>query len=215
MRLVSIAAAASLLMASWPTACSGPPTPSSPSPSPEPSASPAPSYPRGVANATAFENLELIRNLERSSGRSSDLVFIGSAAKLDGRISPGGGWRYQFAEGTIRVVEWDVSPAGEVIFIPNAFWSGFRMEKKGIGPSLKLDSPAIIASALENGGQAYVNRFPDALAGILWAYFSGLVYVNVQFYTPETKAPCELGPIVFDARTGDLLTRDLSCLARL
>lgn len=195
------------------SACSQTPTaPSSPSPPPSPSASPT--YPTGKPDATAFENLQLIRDLERASGRQSDLVFIGGGAKLDGHASPGAGWTYQFAEGTVRVVQWGVSTAGQVTFRPNAYWSDYRQEKKEIGPSLRLDSPAVIASALRNGGQAFVNQFPGAKVKMLYAHLAGVVHSQVTFYALG-EAPCELGPIVVDARTGQLLTRELSCLDRL
>ncbi len=49
---------------------------------------------------------------------------------------------------------------------------------------------------------------------MLYAYLAGVVYGEVTFYALG-QAPCELGPIVIDASTGNLLTRELSCLDRL
>ena len=49
---------------------------------------------------------------------------------------------------------------------------------------------------------------------MLYAHLAGVVYSQVTFYALG-EAPCELGPIVVDARTGQLLTRELSCLDRL
>jgi hypothetical protein len=179
---------------------------------PAPSPSPSPTLPAGKPDGTAFDNLQFVRDLEQSSGRRSDLVFIGGGANLDGRVPQGLVWRYQFAEGGIRVVEWSISATGRVTFFPNALWSSYRLEMKEISASLALDSPAIISSALRYGGQAYVDRFPGAKVEMFYGHFRGIVYSQISFFTSPREAPCELGPIVVSAQTGELLTRELSCL---
>src|SRR5688500_14748571 len=96
-----------------PWACGGEPT--NPTPSPSPSVSPT--Y-TAQPNATAFENLQMISDLERKSGRNSILVRISTAGtEPSGRITPvaGSGWDYDFAEAATQrqtFFRWELRPSG-------------------------------------------------------------------------------------------------------
>jgi hypothetical protein len=194
--------------------CPYSPSPAIPSPSPVPSASP--SYPAGRPNATALENLPLILSLERASGRQTVLFnLVSNGSDLDGRIQGESTWSYEFAERretTYTFYFWAVTEAGDVQFrgpalpvLPFAF--------SDLGPVITIDSDAAVELARSYGAEPYVRAHSDARPRPLAARFvGGLPVWNVRF--DAKSAPCELGPIYIDARTGDLLARDLWCLSQ-
>jgi hypothetical protein len=181
-------------------------------PSPNPSASP--SYPAAKPDATAFENLPLIRSLERSSSRRSFLVEIGTpAATQEGVSAPGDGWEYTFAEivGTrIDLYRWTVFSTGGVKFRgpePNVS----RLEINDIEPLL-VDSNTAARLGREYGAQAYVDRYTQVRIHMSIRLLRGLVVWELSFFAPVSQTGCEL-PIWLLAKTGELLARDLRCLS--
>ena len=185
--------------------CSGPTTPTP---------SPSPSYPRGRANATIFENIALIRQLEGNFARNSSLVFMGGAATQDGRVSPDATWRYQFGYTTdrFRVVQWSVWPDGTIQYDGETLGLNVTSTSE-IGPALVYDSPEIARLARTHGAQPYGDRFPGALVGYTYRYRFGTPEGNAGFFANGT-APCRVD-IYLNFETGGLLGRDLTCLNRL
>lgn len=178
-----------------------------------PSASP--SYPAAKPDATAFENLSLIRSLERSSGRKSFLVEINApSVTQEGVSTPGDGWQYTYAEvvGThTDLYPWTVYSTGQIEFHgrqPNVS----RLEINDIEPLLVIDSDTAARLGREYGAQAYVDRYSQVRIHMRVRLLGGLVVWEVSFFAPVTQTRCEL-PIWLLAKTGELLARDLRCLS--
>src|SRR5438876_7976128 len=69
-------------------------SPSQPTPSPSPSPTPL----MGKPNATVLANIDLVRQIERGTGRSTILVWVGTAgANQHGTPLADSSWHYTFA----------------------------------------------------------------------------------------------------------------------
>lgn len=190
--------------------CGGPsaPTPgTSPNPGGSPSARPS---------STALENLSLIRNLETATGRQSILYFVFGDVTQAGVLSPNSAWNYGFyAPETSPFISynWSVYTDGRVQFREGS------LVRRGIEfiemqPRLRIDSPQAVRLALDYGARAYANRYPDALVLMSYRYIGRQPICQMRFFVlsvPGTTRPCELGPILIHAETGELMLRDLSC----
>lgn len=192
------------------TSCGGSPTAPSPAPSPTPTP-----YPMGKANATAFENLPLARQLEHASGRQTVFVYLsGSAVTQQGLCSPGNSWSYifgQLRDNIVKLYGWSVRCDGTVKFhgeIPDAL----HFQIKELGPSLLIDSPEAVRLGRQYGAQRFVDKFPGALVKLIGRFMYGLPAWEAEFFDLSTR--CNV-PILFRADTGEFLSRDLTCLNQL
>jgi hypothetical protein len=189
---------------------SGCKAPTNPTPSPSPTPS---SFPRGVPNATALENLALIETLERAQGRQTTrLVWVSTQVNLDGR---GGAWRYQFGEiveGRASLYEWNVSTDGTVQHLGRVT-ELVRVEYGELRP-LTIDSPEMARLGLEYGGQRFIDRYPTVrtVVSVIYRHLGGKPVCNLVFRA-EPDVEC-IVPIYIDAQTGALMARDLSCLSK-
>lgn len=169
---------------------------------------------RGTANATIFENIALIRQLEADFARDSSLVFMGGAATQDGRVSAGSSWRYQFGytTDTFHVVQWKVLPDGTIQYDGETLPLNVT-STRDIGPSLVHDCPEVARLARLYGAQPYVDRFPMALVGTVYRFRFGTPEGYVNFFADGTT-PCTV-QIYLNFETGGVLGRDLTCLNNL
>lgn len=189
-------------------ACASSPT----TPAAAASPSPAAGWPRAKAAASALENLEHVRSLERSLRPDTVLItMFAVSAEFDGTAPAGGGtWAYVFrtpAGRPMEIYQWDVDRSGAVkMFGPV---SPIRIiEPNDIGPSIVIDSRAAIEIGMANGGRDYLRLRPDAKPGLTANGWGPGGAWLVRFFASGT---CQLGPIEIDARTGEVRTRDLSC----
>jgi len=180
--------------------------------------SPAPpTYPSGKPNATAFENLELVRAMERASGRESNLVLVAGGATVDGRLWGSLAWRYQFAEvvgNSVKLYEWNVEQSGEIRFA-GLRSNTSRLGSGEIGPFLLIDSPEAIRLGRQYGAGPLVEQYPQAFVEVGYKYLGGPT-CEMRFYTSPSGRPCPSASawIYISSVTGQLITRDLTCAPR-
>jgi hypothetical protein len=184
----------------------------SPSQPTSPAPQPSPTYSPGRPNATAFENLQLVRSLETASGRSTILTSIsGWGIAQDGRVASGNAWEYFFTEGRERSYDWNVTSTGEVILRGPYAWSS-RFEPTDLTQALAIDSDQAILLGLKGGAQAFVDRYPQTAVTARVRVQAGVPTWELRFQDTTRGPLC--GVVVFiNSQTGELLGRDLSCLA--
>jgi hypothetical protein len=175
-------------------------------PTPEPGV-----FPRGRANATLFENLPLVRELEARSGRGAVLVFMDGTATTDGRLHSGSSWSYHFGYGTnpYRVISWTVDPAGDVRYAGEEVVLR-KTSRREISAAAYADTPEVARLALSHGGDAYVARFSEAALRVGYRFRFGVPEAQVHLASPQANG-CEIDVFVnFDTRA--LLGSEMSCL---
>jgi len=169
----------------------------------------------GKANATLLANLDLIRQIETATGRRTILVWMSVAgADANGIVEPGNAWHYTFADrATERIAyyDWAVRDTGaieprDVFPLP-----GLEITEITI---VSIDSDQAARLARSYGGQTYFDRFSNAHIRMAVRYIQGkLVWDLLLQGAPPVGPFCEV-PMTIDATTGQLLSRDLSCLNR-
>src|SRR5438477_4974146 len=188
-------------------------SPSQPTPSPSPSPTPL----MGKPNATVLANLDVVRQIEKGTGRSTIRVWVRAAgADAGGIVEPGNAWHYTFAERTVDGVvlhDWAVRDTGEIE--PRDVFPVPGLDILEIGPSLRIDSDEAARLARTYGGQAYFDRFSGAYLQMSGRYIGGKVVWDLLFQgaPPIGGDICEI-PMVIDATTGELLYQSLACLNR-
>lgn len=198
--------------------CGQSPISPNPLPTSSPSPSPAPS-PVGKPNATALENLPLVRSLEQATGRGGLLITINGTAKAqDGIPRPGSLWDYVFAQvnatGLPRLYYWTVYSDGTIEFTDDAANVG-RQTYVDIGPSLAIDSPEAVRRGQDYGAKPFVDRYPGTLVAMVARSVAGRVIWQMRFFDLSPEDPLCSVEVTIDALTGELLLRDLSCLNRI
>src|SRR5262249_40189052 len=142
-RVKMLLAAATLISAQGHPGCGSPTEPAQPSPSPRPTQTPSPTFPEGTPNATAFQNLEHVRTLERASGRlTTVLVALVGDATQEGVVASGDSWSHYFADPDaappVKLYGWNVRSDGRVIFSESADIQRFDLTE--LGPFLAVDA---------------------------------------------------------------------------
>ena len=130
-------------------ACGG--APSGPAPTPSPSPTPL----MGKANATVLANVDVVRQVERATGRHTILVWVGTAgAGQSGTPLVDSSWHYTFAGSTTDGVvyhDWAVRETG--VIEPRDVFPVPGLVISEIGPSLRIDSDEAARLARSYGGQ--------------------------------------------------------------
>ena len=180
-------------------------------PSPVVTPSPTP-YPSGTPSATALENVPLVVGLEKTAGRPGRLVMISASGLTpgDGRISEEDRWSYVFADANLDLFRWTVRPQGEVVFEGRTF-NLLNLEMADIQARIRIDSDEAVAIALRNGGQRFVDRYPNARAlgncrdqrAVLTWQLSFLDFSGGTLCRPE---------FWINAIDGRMLARNVSCV---
>lgn len=207
-----------VFLSAWSGCGKNPSTPDLvPTAAPAPTATPSPNYPLGTPNATAFENLPLIRSLETASGRQTILVSLGgSGLDQDGRLLSGDGWQYVFAEragNVVNLYEWTLRSTGALELTGPYSPFNNRVDFTEIGPVLAVDSDEAVRLGRRYGAQPFVDKYPNAHVTMTCRFQGRLPTWEMKFWDHSpTGTRCELGPIYVNAQTGDLLARELSCL---
>lgn len=213
---VCVVALAALAMVS----CDGttPTEPERPTPTPmvRPTPTPTPTppvYPPGAPNGTAFENLQHVTQLEAASGQPGTLVHVEGICELDGRVTVGSGWAYNFFRTAPDLqATWFVWSDGRVQFY--SFQPGLHGQTGSIEGSLVVDSPAAIQRALETGASAFAAIHPDAIVRVRYWYSFGHVTCDMQFFDRAYVDRCE-PQVIIDAATGEVLSKALECIGGL
>jgi hypothetical protein len=181
-------------------------------PTPIPTSKPAVPFPSGRPEATALENLALIRNLEdKASDKAMILVSVGTyPVTTSGRLVPAQGspWVYWFAEAagpTTRVDQWYVQPDGSVQFHGN-FEPVARPSYRELQPDMQLDSDRAAVLALEYGGQRFVDKYPGSMLGMVCEWMNGRPVWDVTIRNPQLAGPTCADEVLVDAGTGALLS---------
>lgn len=160
-----------------------------PSPVASPVASPTsiPGY--GRPNATAFENLAMVRAAEVATGRRTILVAIGGYVTVSGRLAPGNGWGYVFSkpdDPSFHVYIWKVDDTGLFYFLGE---DDRNFERQEVGTSSQIDS----TEALRRGAghaTAFLNRFPNSVVRSDLTYLAGLPVWRLEFLDDSPDLSC-------------------------
>lgn len=171
-----------------------------------------PGQPRATPNATVLANLPQVLDLERAERQDSRLVRIGGGVGADGTLLPGSAWTYIFHRFNGQV---------ETRFVWKV-WSDGRITFRGPEPPLgrdsfehlpdliRLDSDELVQLALDHGGTAFVERFPDARVSMAFYVLAGIPTCEMQFRSlnrPPGSGFCE-PQVWIDAASGDLLLKE-------
>jgi hypothetical protein len=176
-----------LIVATGMTACQGPTTPEPPDP------------PRGKADSTILENIEVVRAREAATGRDSILVALGGVGAITGTSCPDGGWWYRFAaRPSYRLYDWTVYCDGDIEFLGEKTDAAHH-DMTEIGPVLNLDSDDLAQVMPANGGQDYLDRYPQARFGLSGRYIGRRPIWEVFFTTLDV--PCGFSAVI-DGQTG-------------
>ena len=175
--------------------CKNNPSGPSPTPSPTPFLPPLGEV-RGVPNATALQNLELITRVARRERPGAYVYEIDGSVDLTGRTIDGSGWRYffQHEQPTSRTDVWTVWKDGSITWYLDEL-PGRNAWLEDIAPLIKFDSDRVIQIARSAGGLeacalkpgAYGRTifhirsgFPICEAGIGGDGYGGGVYIHLQ-----------------------------------
>jgi hypothetical protein len=175
---------------------------------PEPSPTPV----MGVANARVFDNMALIRSLERKDRATTILTAIGADATLDGVVQEGAYWAYIFTDFQRHLFYiWQVSFDGEVGG-PSVVHGTRLPFGDDIGALITLDSDEAVEITLASGAKAFVDRYPNINVRIGYEIQAGLPVCHLIFEdlsgTSGTCAP----RYWIHATTKELLARDAECI---
>jgi hypothetical protein len=148
--------------------------------------------PRGKPDATILENIAFLRAQEVAARPNSILVALGGISPIGGTTCPDGYWWYRFAEPPYyRLHDWAIGCDGRF-----SFWGEypdtFRLDIAEIGNVLTVDSRDVIRIARENGGQAYLDRYPDARVELLGRFRGGRPAWEIHLESRQTR--CGLAP---------------------
>ena len=132
--------------------CKNNPSGPSPTPSPTPFLPPLGEV-RGVPNATALQNLELITRVARRERPGAYVYEMDGAVDLTGRTSEGNGWRYffQHEQPSSRTDIWTIWKDGTITWYLDEL-AGRNAWLEDIAPLVQLDSDRILAIARDAGG---------------------------------------------------------------
>lgn len=135
---------------------------------------------------------------------------MGGNVTLDGLVTPGSSWTYAFADPKsafpVRLFRWQVLPDGRVES-SNAM-DDLRLDLVDLTPRLMVDSPEAVRLGRRYGAESYVRRYPQAFVRLHYRYVGRLPVCQMIFVG---QPACELGPVIVNAETGDLLSRALNC----
>jgi hypothetical protein len=181
-------------------------------PTPTPTPTPHVKIPPGKPDATALENLALVRGLDEAAGHTTILVAIGNTrVGTDGRAMRGAdSWEYGFAPtdpNELRIYWSSVDATGHIRFLGFTEPTIRRFSYTELEP-LPLDSSQIVALALAQGGQRFWDKYPGSFIGIDCRWIGGRSVWEVGMRN-RSVPDCYEG-FVFDARTGELLVREPS-----
>ncbi|OGF64140.1 MAG: hypothetical protein A2Y62_19820 [Candidatus Fischerbacteria bacterium RBG_13_37_8] len=164
-------------------------------------------FPRGTPNAKAFDNLQLVRSLEKKQRQNTLLIIISTAgANQEGSVIEGSAWSYFFGvlENNVeRTFIWKVWADGIVEYVGLApYHRPYNIIE--LGPVLKINSDAAIKIARHYGAKEYFNKYPNAAITMnyIWKYSQAIV--TVSLYDPYELGECEPEWLI-KSDTGELL----------
>ncbi len=178
---------------------------------PTPTSKPAVPFPSGTPEATALQNLALIRNLEaKASNKQMILVLVTTnGVSAQGRMTPGhDSWYYSFAEAVgenPNVDAWAAYPDGHVAFLRNGHPDS-RLVYRDLAPDLQLDSDSAAALALQHGGQRYIEVYPEATLVMFSAWEGGRPIWSVTIRDARAAPYMCREELVIDGGTGAILS---------
>lgn len=163
---------------------------------------------RGKPDATILENVEFFRVLAQLSRPGSILVAMGGISPLGGTTCPDGYWWYRFAEPPYyRLYDWAIGCDGQ--FTSDHEWPDRRgIAMTEIGAVLKVDSQDVIRIAREHGGQAFLDRYPDARVSLLGKFIAGSPVWEIHLESRQTR--CGFGAFI-DGQTAELFGASEPC----
>jgi hypothetical protein len=161
---------------------------------------------RGVPVATALENLDFVTRLAVAAYPTSRLVKIAGHTDLQGRLldNPIDRWSYNFLDADGRYYIWEIYNDGHVRDrgLQGEFRTGTLTSSQDIAPLLRLDSDRVIEIGLEDGGAAFIERFPSASIQVVVALeFGGAAVWSIEF----DDAPCPM-TMRMHASSGEVLS---------
>jgi hypothetical protein len=164
--------------------------------------------PRGIPDATILENVEFFRAQAQASHPGSILVAMGGISPLGGTTCPDGYWWYRFAAPPYyELWDWDIACNGQ--FGLPAQWHDRRfLSLVDIVPLFTVDSTDVIRIARENGGQQYLDKYPDARVSFLGRYFGGRSAWEMTLETRGTECGFR---VIVDGQTAEVLFTHQSC----
>lgn len=166
--------------------------------------------PTGLPNAKIYDNLPLARQLEAQQRPDTIFTEMSGYFDLDGTCSEGDGVTYEFTRvQTLQRFDWAVYCDGQIeAFGPLSPVGPITLVD--VGPMIKINSDEAIKLARKYGGQAFVKRYPDALAGLRYSILDDYPVCTVRFF--KIGVQCE-PKYWLHAGTGELLQKDDSCIS--
>jgi hypothetical protein len=114
-------------------------------------------YPVLQANSTAAANLNAVVQLERATGRKTQLIAVSGRVNRDGRLAGFDPWYYTFREendipGALH--QWRVNASGQVTY-EHLGICGFAFNQD-LSADLGLDSPQVVERAMTSGAETFI-----------------------------------------------------------
>lgn len=184
-------------------------------PSPTPAVLPSP-LPAGIANATAFQNLQTMIGYERII-RPQALLYSISCLETDfgGRCKPGYWWSYAFFYDTSvnerRYDAWRTYGDGTVLYLEGSL-GGIRGEYADISALLQFDSDRAAASVAQLSREC-IERYPgrDWNYQMQYQFRLGVPVVSAILKGMRAGFNSVHSEVYLDSRTGAYLTGDFIC----
>ena len=114
--------------------------------------------------------------------------------------------------GGVRYHDWRVTDTGAITVRVNIM-EPFPPGARDIGPFFTVDTDEAARLGRENGGQRYLDRYPGASLQMESSVIAGTGRWEMKFRVSSLTDSCVV-PIVINAQTGELVSRDTSCLDR-
>jgi hypothetical protein len=161
-------------------------------------------YPVLQANATAAANLNAVVQLERATGRKTQLIGVSGRVNRDGRLAGSDPWYYTFREendipGALH--QWRVDSSGQVTY-EHLGICGFAFNQD-LSADLGLDSPQLVERAM-GSAEAFL-RANQGLETF------GLMYGNDQAQVVLSAPACYRPWVILNRRSGVLTSTNLVC----
>jgi hypothetical protein len=162
-------------------------------------------YPVLQANATAAVNLNAVVQLERATGRKTQLIAVSGRVNRDGRLTGPDPWYYTFREENDipgAVHQWRVDSSGQVTY-EHLGICGFAFSQD-LSSGIGLDSPQIVERAMGSGAEAFLraNQGQEIF---------GLMYGNDQAQVVLSTPACYRPSLILNRRSGALTSTSLVC----
>lgn len=168
--------------------------------------------PSGAADGLAFDNMALIRRLERQERSQTILTAVSAfSAGLDGRVNQGSAWTYVYTDVAVeRLYYWRVYSDGHIEPpegpVPPPRPGVIIVD---IDSMLRTNSDGAVSIALKNGADQFVGRYNGVFVTVTYEIVRDLPVCHLTFRVlREICAP----EYWVHATNGDFMAKEDFCL---